>query len=77
MNKNGLPIEINSTTKVEELHSMHIKAIALANNHRPDLENYRPVRIDSRTILFLKKNLSEDKCNYIIREYIENKKLYK
>lgn len=77
MNKNGLPIEINSTTKVEELNSMHIKAIALANNHRPDLENYRPVRIDSRTILFLKKNLSEDKCNYIIREYIENKKLYK
>ncbi len=65
MNKNGLPIEINSTTEMEESRSMHNKAIMLANNHRPDLENYKPVRIDSRTILFLKKSLSEDKLKRI------------
>ncbi len=76
MNKNGLPIEINSTTEMEESRSMHNKAIMLANNHRPDLENYKAIRIDSRTILFLKKNLSESKCNYIIQAHIKNKKTF-
>jgi hypothetical protein len=74
MNADGLPIKISSTTEAEEYQSIHRKAIALANNHRPNLENCKAIRIDSRTILFLKKNLSEDKCNYILQAYIENKK---